>query len=58
MDYVVRTASKLWAIEVKSGRARNAKGLAAFLTRYPDARPLILEMANGSLEKAMLEDLE
>ena len=42
VDFVVQRGSRVWAIEVKSGRPRTASGLAAFRRRYPSAEPWIL----------------
>jgi uncharacterized protein len=41
-DFVVRTPRNLWALEVKSGKSNDPKGLGAFCSLYPDAKPLIL----------------
>jgi predicted AAA+ superfamily ATPase len=43
VDYVVNTGARLYAVEVKSGRARGSGGLAAFLERYPRAVPAIVD---------------
>jgi predicted AAA+ superfamily ATPase len=56
VDYVVQGDGQLWAVEVKSGRARNARGLTAFLKRYPKARPLIVE-GDRDLEAFLMKDL-
>lgn len=42
VDYVVKHGRKLWAIEVKSGRKKSAKGLDQFKKRYPEARLLMI----------------
>jgi predicted AAA+ superfamily ATPase len=43
VDFVVRSATTLVAIEVKSGAVpRPLPGLAEFLARYPGARPLLV----------------
>jgi predicted AAA+ superfamily ATPase len=49
VDFVYRYQGTLYAIEVKSGRRRSAKGLEAFLDHFPDARPVILTPDNFSL---------
>lgn len=42
VDFVVRGASGITAIEVKSGSARRAGGLAEFHRRFPEARLMIV----------------
>jgi|SRR5665213_29197 len=43
VDFVLRTPEALWAIEVKSGRRPGAlSGMAAFMRRYPEARPIVI----------------
>jgi predicted AAA+ superfamily ATPase len=42
VDYVVRAGTRLWAIEVKSGRPARPQGLAKFLRAHRKAVPLIL----------------
>jgi len=42
VDYVVARGTKLWAIEVKSGRSGKAPGLDPFRARYPEARLLVV----------------
>jgi len=42
LDFVLEYQSKLFAIEVKSGRKKNAQGLTRFLERYPKAIPVII----------------
>lgn len=37
VDFVVHHGTNIWAIEVKSGRARNRGGIEAFRRIYPDA---------------------
>jgi predicted AAA+ superfamily ATPase len=50
VDFVVETPKNLWAIEVKSGRSHNTKGLSKFCERYPEAQPLIIGQGGMSLE--------
>jgi predicted AAA+ superfamily ATPase len=38
VDFVVTHGKRIWAIEVKSGRAGKLAGLTAFLKRYPKAQ--------------------
>jgi predicted AAA+ superfamily ATPase len=56
VDYVVRSGEAIWAIEVKSGRARAARGLAAFLKRFPGARPLIVGSGGMPLDEFFSAD--
>lgn len=42
VDYIYRYQNKLYAIEVKSGRRKSAKGLDVFLKQFPNASPVIL----------------
>ncbi len=42
VDFVLRTPEALWAVEVKSGGRRAMPGMAAFLRKYPGARPLVI----------------
>ena len=42
VDFVVARGRDVWAIEVKSGRSGKASGLTRFLTRYPEARALLV----------------
>ena len=41
-DFVVKTPRNLWALEVKSGKGKNPKGVAEFCREYPDAKPLVI----------------
>jgi predicted AAA+ superfamily ATPase len=49
VDFIYQYQSNLYAIEVKSGRRRSAKGLDAFIKHFPAACPVILTMDNFSL---------
>jgi len=49
VDFVYRYQGRLHAIEVKSGRNKNSKGLDAFRRDFPDARPVILTPDNFPL---------
>ena len=42
VDFVVARGTKLWAIEVKSGRSGKTPGLDPFHARYPEARLLVV----------------
>lgn len=50
VDFVVRKEGRLYAIEVKSGRVKDAKGLEEFCRRNAHAIPLIIGDRNLSLE--------
>jgi predicted AAA+ superfamily ATPase len=58
VDYVVKAQGRVWAIEVKSGRARNTRSLGLFLKKYPKATPLIVEGEGGGLKKFLTGELE
>lgn len=46
VDFVYKHQGKLFAIEVKSGRRKSAKGLAAFAKKFPEASSVILTPDN------------
>jgi hypothetical protein len=48
VDFVYQHQGKLYAIEVKSGRRKSAKGLDAFMKHFPAASPVILTTDNFS----------
>ncbi|MGE3881449.1 MAG: ATP-binding protein [Planctomycetota bacterium] len=54
VDFVVRAADALWAIEVKSGIPKHPNGLRAFLRKHPQARPLLLGQGGLALEEFFL----
>lgn len=49
VDYVYRYQGRLYALEVKSGRKKSTKGLEAFIKRFPDASPVIVDPDNFSM---------
>jgi predicted AAA+ superfamily ATPase len=49
VDFVYRYQGRLYALEVKSGRKKSAKGLEAFMKHFPDASPVILTPDNFHL---------
>jgi len=49
VDFVYRYQGNLFAIEVKSGRKKTAKGLDVFMKQFPDACPVILTTDNFPL---------
>lgn len=46
VDFVYRYQERLYAIEVKSGRRKSAKGLEAFMRHFPEAIPVVLTPDN------------
>ncbi len=58
VDFVISSGSKLWALEVKSGRGGRATGLAAFRRRYPAARCLIIGSGGIPLDEFLLTSPE
>lgn len=46
VDFVYRYRSQLYAIEVKSGRKKSARGLQVFCAQQPQARPVIITPEN------------
>jgi predicted AAA+ superfamily ATPase len=52
VDFVYRYHGSLYAIEVKSGRRKSAKGFDVFLKQFPDAHPVILSPDNFTLFSA------
>lgn len=46
VDFVYRYQGRLYAIEVKSGRKKSAKGLDAFRNHFPEAHPVIVTPDN------------
>ena len=57
VDFVIRKGQALAAIEVKSGRIKDRRGLSAFVERTPGARPLVVGDANTPLESFLLEEI-
>jgi predicted AAA+ superfamily ATPase len=49
VDFVYRYQGRLYAIEVKSGRRKSAKGLESFMKHFPDASSVILTTDNFPL---------
>jgi predicted AAA+ superfamily ATPase len=59
VDFVLKRGRSLWAIEVKSGRKKNPKGLDAFKQKFPSARPVVITFDNyESFERAPMEFLD
>jgi len=49
VDFIYRYQGRLYALEVKSGRKKSAKGLEAFMKHFPEAHPVILTPDNFPL---------
>lgn len=59
VDYILKRGRIIWAIEVKSGRRRSLKGLAAFKEKYPQAHLIVIDFDNYSdFEKDPMAFLE
>jgi len=52
VDFIYRFQRRLYAIEVKSGRRKSAKGLEVFMKQFPDALSIIVTPDNFSLFSA------
>ena len=50
VDFVVTCEDAVYAIEVKSGRVKPTRGMAEFIVRNPEARPLVVGSAECPLE--------
>ncbi len=61
VDFIYKYQGQLYAIEVKSGRRKSAKGIETFTSRFPDSHPVILTVENFPLfsenSHAFLESL-
>ena len=56
VDFVLSSPRKLWAIEVKSSRMKNPKGLSTFCRLYPNAKPFIVGGSGMPLEQFFMEE--
>ena len=54
VDFVIKKGSRLTAMEVKSGRVKNAGGGIVFKQHYPEALSLVIGSANLGLEDFLL----
>lgn len=54
VDFVIVKGRKVTAIEVKSGRIKGAKGLGAFVSRFPGTYSLIVGLDDCPLEEFLL----
>lgn len=59
VDFVMELEGKLYAIEVKSGRKRNRRGLEKFIQRYSGSIPVLLGLEEGKqlLEAEFVDDI-
>ena len=55
---LARTKGKLYALEVKSGRKRNSRGLEKFIQQYPGSIPMLIDWDRGKriLEAESVDD--
>lgn len=51
VDFVIARGTRIWGIEVKSGRGGKTSGLEAFRSRYPEARLLVVGGSGIPLEE-------
>lgn len=49
VDFVYRYHGRIFAIEVKSGRKKTAKGLDVFMKNFPEANPILVTPENFQL---------
>lgn len=54
VDFVLSSGEEVVAIEVKSGRIKSTKGLAAFVNRFHNAKTIIVGSSDCSLEDFLL----
>lgn len=59
VDYILKKGRKIWAIEVKSGKKKNSKGIEIFLEKFPHAKSVIITFENYfDFEKDPIQFLE
>lgn len=58
VDFILKTPRKTWAIEVKSSRMKNPRGLGSFLNIYPKAVPFFVGGSGMSLEEFFTNPME
>jgi len=59
VDYILKRGRKIWAVEVKSGKKKSAKGLDIFLAKFAQAKGIIITLENYlDFEKDPLNFLE
>lgn len=54
VDFVISQGESLVAIEVKSGRIKQTKGMTAFINKFPKARSIIVGSSQVPLEEFLL----
>lgn len=54
VDFVVSQGDAITAIEVKSGRIKPTRGLAAFINRFPSAKSIVVGSPEAQLEDFLL----
>jgi hypothetical protein len=54
VDFVIASGTRVWALEVKSGRAGKPAGLDAFRRRHPAARSLVIGGGGLPLDEFLL----
>ena len=54
VDFVISQGESLVAIEVKSGRIKQTKGMTAFINKFPKARSIIVGSSQAPLEEFLL----
>lgn len=57
VDFVISSGESLTALEVKSGRIKNQKGLAAFINENPHAQSLVVGSSQAPLEEFLLGEI-
>ncbi|MBD3319569.1 MAG: DUF4143 domain-containing protein, partial [Chitinivibrionales bacterium] len=57
VDFIVSSAKKIWAIEVKSNRAKSIGGLRKFCESYTNVTPVIIGGTGIPLEEFFIEPL-
>jgi predicted AAA+ superfamily ATPase len=57
VDFVVEKGAQVKALEVKSGRIKNTKGLIAITNKYPEIRPIIVGDSNTPVEVFISNDI-
>ena len=59
VDFVLKIGKKIWAIEVKTGDSKSAKGLVEFKKQFPQAHLVFINEANYfEFEKSPIQFLE
>ena len=56
VDFVVKTPQDVWALEVKSGKPKNPKGMNVFHDLYPDVKSLVIGAQGMPLDEFFKTD--